>query len=66
MTETAALPKKPGRKPSNKPRNVGVTISLPPEMHDALRQLGGSPWVQQKIREALAEQTETDKAEKGK
>lgn len=43
---------RPGRRPSNKPRNICVTISLPPEMHDSLRRLGGSRWVQEKIREA--------------
>lgn len=58
MPENTQDKKRPGRPPTGKARNVCVTISLPPELHEALKKLGGSPWVQEKIREALTQQSE--------
>ena len=54
MSDQLASLKRPGRPPLNKPRNICVTISLPPELHEGLKELGGSRGVQQKIREAMA------------
>ena len=53
MSDRTALPKRPGRRPSQKPRNIRVSVSLPPTLHEALRRLGGTTWVQQKIIEAM-------------
>lgn len=53
MQEQSKSRKKPGRPPLDKPRNICVTISLPPELHAGLKELGGSPWVQKQIRDAL-------------
>ena len=58
MSENSQEKKRPGRPPTGKARNVCVTISLPPELHEALKKLGGSPWVQEKIREALTQHSE--------
>ena len=53
MPENTQDKKRPGRPPTGKARNVCVTISLPPDLHNELKKLGGSPWVQEKIREAI-------------
>lgn len=64
MSDQSVSSKRPGRPPLNKPRNICVTISLPPELHEALKQLGGSRWVQQKIREAMPQTDETQEDHK--